>query len=104
MTRRELLFLLLLPAATACAPDRDPLAGKYSASNGDVEVELILGKDGKGTWSTDTDEISFKWSRRDSSRIWLHTVSGGVIEGTVEGSDIRLYLPGVAPLVFSPRP
>lgn len=104
MTRRDLLRLLLLPAVTACAPERDSLAGKYSASNGDLEIELTLGKDGKGTWSTDTDEITFKWSRRANDRIWLHTISGGVIEGTVEGSGIRLYLPGVAPLDFTPRP
>ncbi|MGE4191865.1 MAG: hypothetical protein AB7E51_00600 [Pseudodesulfovibrio sp.] len=104
MTRRDLLLLMLLPAFTACAPDRDTLPGDYSARNGEIEIRLRLGKDGKGVWSTDTDEIPFKWSRRDEGHIWLHTVAGGVIPGTIEGEDIRLTLPGVPPLVFTPLP
>lgn len=107
MTRRDLLLmlpLLLLPVFTACSPDQDSLAGKYSASNGEIEIVLKLGKDGKGTWATDTDEIPFKWSRRDDGQIWLHAVAGGVIPGTVEGNAIRLTLPGVPPLVFTPLP
>lgn len=100
MIRSALILCTILLLLAACSRNKDDVAGKYTARNGDTEIVLTLDKDGKGVWSTDMDEIRFKWSLRKNDRIWLHTREGGVIQGVIEDGGIRLTLPGVEELVF----
>ena len=93
------LFLLL--TVSACSPDKESLVGKYTAQGDDTEVVLTLAEDGRGTWSTDLDEISFKWSLNREGQVWLHTTDGGVISGVLNEQDLVFTLPGVGEFVFS---
>lgn len=93
-----LLILLLILAA--CSPDRGSVAGSYTATTGEGEIVLTLNENGRGTWSTDTDEIPFKWSRPAPDQLWLHTREGGVIQGRMDDGRLTLALPGVDELVF----
>jgi hypothetical protein len=103
MTNRILTVILLLMALTlcACARGKDTVAGTYAAKNGDTEIVLNLKENGTGTWSTDLDEIRFKWSVRKDGRLWLHTREGGVIQGRIADESITLALPGVPDLLFT---
>ena len=103
MTNRLLPVLLLLLALSlcACSRDKDTVAGTYAAKNGDTEITLNLKENGTGTWSTDLDEIQFKWSVRQDGRLWLHTREGGVIQGRIVDDNITLALPGVPDLLFT---
>ena len=103
MMRHAGILVLVLTLLAACAQDRNSVAGKYVAQGPTSEIVLTLGKDGKGTWSTDMDEIPFKWSLRPDGKLWLHTKAGGVLQGTVEAETILLKLPGVGELTFSPQ-
>ncbi|BDQ34993.1 hypothetical protein [Pseudodesulfovibrio portus] len=94
-------LLIILTLLAACAQDKKSVAGKYVARGPASEIVLTLNKDGKGTWSTDTDEIPFKWSLRGDGKLWLHTKTGGVLQGTVEDGTIRLDLPGIRDLTFN---
>ena len=102
MTNRILPVVLLLMALAlcACTRDKDSVAGTYAAHNGDTEITLNLKENGTGTWSTDLDEIQFKWSVRKDGRLWLHTREGGVIQGRIADQSITLALPGVPDLLF----
>lgn len=100
MIRHAIILCTILLILAACAPSKDTVAGKYTAQSPDTEVVLTLDKKGKGTWSTDMDEIQFKWSIRKDGKLWLHTKEGGVIQGTIEEDTIKLTLPGVDALVF----
>jgi hypothetical protein len=93
-------LLILLLALAACAPDKGDAAGRYTATTDDTGITLTLGENGRGTWSTDTDEIPFKWSRPAPDQLWLHTREGGVIRGRMESGRLILALPGVDELVF----
>ena len=79
------------------------LAGKYGAADGPdrlpVPVDLELGTNGRGSWTTDTDTVPFKWELRGNA-LWLHMKSGGVIVGRIDGSDIWLRLPGMGAHTF----
>ena len=92
---------LLLLMLTACSQGKDSAAGTYAAQSPDTEVVLTLSENGRGTWSTDADEISFKWSLRKGGQLWLHTKEGGVVQGRLVEDQIALNLPGVDELVFS---
>lgn len=101
MTQRlcALLLVLILVLAAGCTRDTGPVAGTYTAS-GETPVTLTLDESGKGTWSTDLDEITFKWSVRKGNTLWVHTKEGGVIQGAIEDGRIRLALPGVGEMEF----
>ncbi|MBU1248110.1 MAG: hypothetical protein KKB70_05390 [Proteobacteria bacterium] len=103
MTTKSLLpvALFLFLAFSACSPDKESLVGKYTAQGDATEVVLTLGEDGRGTWSTDLDEISFKWSLSQDGQVWLHTTDGGVLSGTHGEEGLVLTLPGVGEFVFS---
>jgi len=105
MTYRHILpcILFLILTLAACSPSKDTVAGKYTAKGNDTEVVLTLKENGRGTWSTDMDEISFKWSIRKGGQLWLHTKEGGVVQGELVEGRIKLTLPGVDELVFSPQ-
>ncbi len=100
-TIRIFLLLAVVMSLSACSQDKKSMAAKYTAKSNDMEIVLNLKEDGRGTWSTDTDEISFKWSIRKGEQLWLHTREGGVIQGRLKGKRITLTLPGVDELVFS---
>ncbi|WP_285906634.1 hypothetical protein [Pseudodesulfovibrio pelocollis] len=103
MTLRTALACLLALALTlsACAPDReDHATGRYTAATGDTDIVLTLAESGRGTWSTDTDEITFKWSTPKADHLWLHTREGGVIQGRFNDGRLTIALPGVGELVF----
>ena len=94
------LTLVLVLTLAACSPqDADSIAGTYAA-RGDTSIALTLNDNGKGTWSTDMDEISFKWSVREGGILWVHTREGGVIQGVARDGQVTLTLPGVGELVF----
>lgn len=99
----RLLAVMLLAAVCAlggCGKEADIL-GTYHATGADgVEVELVLGESGKGTWATDEADVALTWEVK-RGEVWLHTRSGGVLSGVVQsGGVIRMDLPGVGKLEF----
>jgi len=95
-----LVFSLLF--AMSCE-DRGSLSGRYVA---DIDknqisptISLELMANGQGSWSTEEDNISFKWEIREGE-IWLHTKSGGVIVGKIVGETIEINLPGISEYYF----
>jgi hypothetical protein len=95
-----LVFSLLL---TLSCEDKASLAGRYVASgykNQDSPtISLELKADGKGSWSIEEDNVSFKWELKQTE-IWLHTESGGIIRGKITGEIIEINLPGVGEYYF----
>jgi len=76
------------------------LAGTYeaviSSAKGEkktVNVSLELKPDHKGQWTVEDDIAEFRWEIQEG-KIWIHTVSGGVIVGKMENSGFRIRLPG----------
>ncbi len=95
------LISMLFAFAAGCS-DTSDYSGKYQASNPDEEdtfVVLELKPGGKGVWTFDDEDAFFKWESR-GKRIWLHTKTGGVITGNIEGKNIRIELPGVGIFLF----
>jgi hypothetical protein len=90
-------ILLVMIQALACRQSPD-LTGKYIAGNGSdpaaSSITLELLQNGQGTWSTATDNASFRWNA-DKNRLWLHTQAGGIIQGAIDKDTIRIKLPGV---------
>lgn len=74
-----------------CTGDREQYAGKYFYGH---ELELELGENGTGSWSTLEDNVSFRWEIREK-QIWLHTKAGGLITGKINKNSIEINLPGV---------
>jgi hypothetical protein len=105
MTLRTTLpwLLLLLLALAACSPDKGEAVGRYAAAADDTEIVLTLNDNGRGTWSTDMDEIPFKWSLPKPGQLWLHTREGGVVQGRIKDGRVTIALPGVEELVFERR-
>lgn len=95
--------LCVLPLFFWHCSRHDHLVGKYHASGGNhadrIPADLELHANGKGLWSIETDNASFRWDlNRDKIR--LHTPSGGVIEGTIQDDTIHIALPGMGPFLF----
>ncbi len=95
------ILTALLLLLGACFEDNDTVIGKYHAQDTTIEVILTLNRNGQGTWSTESDEISFKWSSGKNGRLWLHTKKGGVIRGTALNGNIKLNLPGIETIDFT---
>lgn len=94
-----LLALVLLLAVAGCAQAPD-WPGTYHAKTGETQVELILGEDGKGVWSTEDDDVPLTWEVK-KGEVWMHTKSGGVLPGRVGGDGVLLVeLPGVGKMTF----
>jgi hypothetical protein len=95
-----LLVLLAIPAA--CQPGRD-LAGKYQAADpqpGGKALHLELKRDGKGTWKSGHDDVSFTWEDR-GAEVWLHLKVGGVIAGKVgRDGSLSISLPDTGIIRF----
>ena len=103
MTRRLIpaFAVLLLLALAACSGDRATVSGTYRAVSDGTEIVLTLDKEGKGTWSTDLDEIPFKWTLRPDGSLWVHTREGGVIRAEIVDDGLRMRLPGTDTLIFT---
>lgn len=100
---RLFLLALLIWGAMVILACSDPalFVGTYqSVAETEHRVVLELQPNGRGTWETDYDVISFRWKQR-GQEIWLHTRTGGVIIGDiVDMSRLRVDIPGVGVIVM----
>jgi len=95
--------LAAVVALWACSGAAD-LEGRYVAPGDGVAVTLDLGPGGKGVWSTDEEQIPVTWERR-GAEVWLHTKSGGMVPGRLEGDGTLIMdLPGVGLFTFVRAP
>ena len=103
--RRSLLlgvstFFLLF---TWSCENREYLIGKYQAVinvNGESQtIFLELMANGRGSWSGEEDNITFKWESKQDA-IWLHTKSGGLIVAKVVGETIEMDVPSLGEYKF----
>ena len=91
------VFIVFLFLMMSCG-NREMLVGRYQAENlknpQSRTLFLELKANGRGSWSIEEDNVSFKWEIR-KKEIWLHTQLGGVIVGKISGNSIEVSLPGV---------
>ena len=103
MTRLLACFVLCTFLALAACTDRTELVGRYAASHvglsGQVDVVMVLGEDGSGKWEIEGEVLQFSWSVRPGV-VTVHTRDGAVVEGVIEGENVRLDVPGVGELFF----
>jgi len=96
------VFIVFLVLMVSCE-GRDKFVGKYQAytnkNRQSLTIFLELMANGQGSWSIEEDNASFKWEIREKE-IWLHTKSGGVIVGKINGETIEIHLPGVGEYYF----
>jgi predicted RNA-binding protein len=90
-------FAGLLPILALSCGQADRYAGTYLA-NGEslaeqAEMYIELQEHGVGIWRVLDDEASFRWDVR-ADEIRLHTRSGGVIVGKIQGDILEIALPG----------
>jgi hypothetical protein len=92
------LLCLVLALCPACE-SKDKYAGTYAAQGKTGEVRMELKANGQGIWIAGKQEVSFSWHiKRGDLRI--NTKEGGVIVGKIEGSTIKISLPGQKELLF----
>ena len=81
----------------------EAIVGNYRSVGAESQAKppatLALQTNGKGIWSTDTDNAPFRW-RLDRNVIRLHTQAGGIIQGVIDGEHIRIDMPGTGTIVF----
>lgn len=98
------LIILIATLVCGCSSQQEKLVGTYNAvktgSTDPVVASLEFLADGKGFWSIETDNAPFRWDL-SQNRIRLHTKSGGVIQGTIDGDTIELTLPGMGLIRFN---
>ncbi|WP_052812913.1 hypothetical protein [Desulfonatronum thioautotrophicum] len=103
---RVLAHILVIFLAVMIGACSDPahLVGTYeSLPQAKQHVVLELQPNGQGTWETDFDVVSFRWKQR-GLELWLHTRTGGVITGDiVEGTRLKMDIPGVGVIVLERR-
>jgi hypothetical protein len=92
------LLCLTLILCSACE-SKDKYAGTYDAQGKTGEVRLELKASGEGIWIAGNQEVSFSWHIKKGD-LRINTKEGGVIVGKIEGSAIRISLPGQKELVF----
>lgn len=96
------LFLFAFLVLSACT-SRTELVGRYEASHaglsGQVDVVMVFDEDGSGKWEIEGEVLPFSWSVRPGV-VTVHTRDGAVVEGMVEGDNVRLDVPGVGTLLF----
>lgn len=99
---KRLFAYFLLFVCLACS-SRNDLAGRYVALHprpgGTVEAVMVLSEDGSGKWEIEGEVLPFSWSVRQGM-LNVHTREGAVVEGTAEGGNVRLDVPGVGKLLF----
>ncbi|MBW1917359.1 MAG: hypothetical protein JRI57_04980 [Deltaproteobacteria bacterium] len=89
------LAVLFICGALGCK-SRTPYTGKYVAEvkkPSPKQIFLELKADGEGSWTIESQEVSFRWEVKNGD-IWLHTKGGGVIIGTPVGEKLFLDLSG----------
>jgi len=89
------LFLALCPACES----KDKYAGTYAAQGKTGEVRMELKASGEGIWIAGNQEVSFSWHIK-AGDLRINTKEGGVIVGKIEGSAIKVNLPGQKELLF----
>jgi len=98
----KLLPFLLLFLCLSCS-SRPDLAGRYEASHtgpsGPVNAVMTLAEDGSGKWEIEGEVLPFSWVVREGA-LNVHTGDGAVVEGVIEGGNVRLDVPGVGTLDF----
>jgi len=92
------LLCLILALGPACE-SKDKYAGTYAAQGKTGEVRMELKASGEGLWIAGNQEVSFSWHIK-AGDLRINTKEGGVIVGKIEGSDIKINLPGQKELVF----
>ena len=92
------LLCLILALGAACE-SKDKYAGTYAAQGKTGEVRMELKASGEGLWIAGNQEVSFSWHIK-AGDLRINTKEGGVIVGKIEGSDIKINLPGQKELVF----
>jgi hypothetical protein len=96
------LLCLVLALCSACESN-DKYAGTYVAQGKTGEVRMELKAGGQGIWIAGNQEVPFSWHiKRGDLRI--NTKEGGVIVGKIEGSAIKISLPGQKDLLFKKAP
>jgi hypothetical protein len=102
--KKTLAWLIAL-LCLACSGPSD-LPGRYEATHsglsGPVGVIMVLGEDGSGKWEIGGEELPFSWSGQQAG-VRVHTRDGAVVEGVLEGRDVRLDVPGAGKLLFVRR-
>ncbi|MFP3868417.1 MAG: hypothetical protein ACLFUU_09670 [Desulfobacteraceae bacterium] len=104
------MAVVALCLALGCK-SRSPYTGKYVAEvkkPTPQQIFLELAANGEGSWTIDSQEVSFRWEVKNGE-VWLHTKGGGVIIGTPVGEKLFLDLsgdikPGSKHLEFKPLP
>jgi len=96
-----LLTIFACGMATAGCADSARMEGMYqSGADARVDVLLELKPDGRGSWQTSMDTVTFRWKVR-GREIWFHTQTGGVMVGDVlDSTHLKMDLPGVGVITF----
>jgi len=92
------LLCLILALCLACE-SKDKYAGTYDAQGKTGEVRMELKANGEGIWIAGNQEVSFSWHIKGGD-LRINTKEGGVIVGKIEGSAIKISLPGQKELLF----
>ena len=83
--------------------NREYLIGKYQAdvavNGGSQTIFLELMANGQGAWSSEEDNVPFKWESKENE-VWLHTKSGGLIMAKVAGETIEINVPSLGEYHF----
>ncbi len=98
----KILPFLMLLLCLSCS-SRPDLAGRYEASHtgpsGPVNAVMTLAEDGSGKWEIEGEVLPFSWAVREGA-LNVHTRDGAVVEGVIDGGNVRLDVPGVGKLDF----
>jgi len=92
-------LLCLVWALCLACESNDKYAGTYAAQGKTGEVRMELKTNGQGTWIAGNQEASFSWHIKKGD-LRINTKEGGVIVGKIEGSVIKIELPGQKELLF----
>jgi len=92
------LLCLVLALCPACESS-DKYVGTYGAQGKTGEVRMELKANGQGIWIAGNQEVTFSWHIKKGD-LRINTKEGGVIVGKIEGSAIRIGLPGQKDLLF----
>ncbi len=102
---KMMLAWLMAFVCLACSGPSD-ISGRYEAVHsglsGPVEVVMVLAADGSGKWEIEGEELPFSWFGQ-AGGLRVHTREGAVVEGVLEGRNVRLDVPGAGKLLFVRR-
>jgi hypothetical protein len=99
---RKIIIWLAFLVCLSCSGRAD-LVGRYETRHqgpdGPVSVVMILAEDGSGKWEIGGEVLNFSWTPV-AGGVRVHARDGAVVEGVLEGDDVRLDVPGVGKLLF----